>query len=165
MPKCYSCKKEFDKPIDGKCSNCGNYITKSGKAKPLCPGCGKPVYRQRHGRCPNCNEEIVLVRERDNKFFVNKYKLKSQVGKPISQIEQLNQIQEPVKLPELTPLFNTVDRLDETHWQVNFRTHIERVVCPNCRKLQFVNRMSYNAKIERICKCKHHTIYIFDFLK
>jgi hypothetical protein len=48
---------------------------------------------------------------------------------------------------------------------ITFTSIPERVICPNCKKLQFtVNQGSTNASIVRVCQCGAKTTFKFEIL-
>ena len=158
---CRGCQNPV-KRKEGRCTYCKKFITKTGALLALCPSCKEPVYRRYDGKCKSCDAVLILEKVREGNFSVTRYKLPDQVGKDLKQVEQIKRV--PVRLPELKLLDNVVKQTDAKKWQVIFRIQPQRVVCPNCRKLQFMNILTMNAKLERKCKCGHVTTYLFEVL-
>lgn len=88
-------------------------------------------------------------------------------GRPPKQIKV-------IKLSEVPPTYEISatngyekPRLEKVRQEftITFTSIPERVICPQCKKLQFtVNQGATNAEIVRVCGCGARTTYVFAIL-
>lgn len=79
-----------------------------------------------------------------------------------------------IHLPEVPPTYEIPatngyekPRLEKLRpeYTITFTSIPERVICPQCKKLQFtVNQGATNAEIVRVCGCGARTTYVFAIL-
>lgn len=154
---CYKCKKPFIKLEDGKCPKCKTIITPTGEKPVPCPSCNRHIGRRKKGGlCPHCGVPLLLVREKQGQLNVVKYVAK----------ESLPEAPKNGKTDEL--ILDKVDiqiyKSDDKQWKVFVYAYMERVVCPNCRKLAFKPRIM-DGEVEHWCdKCKHITMFEFNVI-
>jgi hypothetical protein len=118
--------------------------------------------------CPNCREQTSTLTS-DNRCPSCKAKLRfqQQNNKMRYIVEELPK---EIKLPDekawatppnIKPIGGViVTQVGETEWNVKIGVILRRVVCPNCKKLLFVNQ-SLDGKMQKKCRCGHTTNFEF----
>lgn len=110
-----------------------------------CPACKKQFSALKEGACPECGVKLRF-QQNGNKMG---YVLDS--PKPVYK-----------EVPQNKPMGTVlVTQTGDTTWNVKVGVILQRIVCPNCKKLLFTNS-SLIGKMQKKCKnCKHTTDFEF----